>query len=397
MGEKIILFGSEIIGREAINYFGSENVECFCDNNIKNVGKIVEGRPVVSFDELLVCYKDAFVVVSASKNSYRAIEYQLEKNGIKRHIWYVSLRKWIQGESDINTFFGKWMYADKMTELRVRVEQYGIIDTLKQQVAFFKSHVDITTLLPATGELRDNQIKMTEVTKRFFDLVTGLGAEACLMSGNLIGAVRHKGYVPWDDDMDLAVMRKDLLLLIDYFKNSKRLYMSESLVDYTLQDLGKLLEKHPGEFVAYRRQNFLKIIYGTCTENMIGLDIWPFDYFDEEYTLEEYKSFLNDMWKEATPFQSIAERMEVIDKAIQSNRHISLERTAKIFPGPDNRLALQHVDKSEWIKTDITFPYKLMQYETEQFPVPQNPHEYLQFEYPNYMEFPDDVGIISHQ
>lgn len=122
-------------------------------------------------------------------------------------------------------------------------------------------------------ELTSEEIKKVE-----FDMLTyldylceQLGLKYYLMGGTLLGAIRHKGFIPWDDDIDVMMPREDYEQLVEYFLNNRtEIYQ---LADYRLINdysfpIGKLMDT---------RTKLVSNTVRTCTNAGAFIDIFPLD------------------------------------------------------------------------------------------------------------------------
>ena len=72
----------------------------------------------------------------------------------------------------------------------------------------------------ATGDLRIIQNANALLLKKLRKICDELDIKFWLHGGTLVGALRHSGFVPWDDDIDVAMMRKDFDLLLQYLERN---------------------------------------------------------------------------------------------------------------------------------------------------------------------------------
>ena len=71
---------------------------------------------------------------------------------------------------------------------------------------------------------REVQLGELEVLKKLDEICSQLNLRYFLTYGTLLGAVRHQGFIPWDDDVDVMMPRPDYEKLIEYLQfNEKEL------------------------------------------------------------------------------------------------------------------------------------------------------------------------------
>lgn len=240
---------------------------------------------------------------------------------------------------------------------------------------------------------------------RLLDILTEIdricrkhGIDYWLDGGNMLGAVRHGGFIPWDDDVDIAMRQEDLQRFIriapqelppSLFLQTQESDPSNNKPIVKVRDLDSFFVEAGDDFsLPYQKGLFV--------------DIFPF---------VDYPALPRGWVKKLARGYSVAYAI------LHTKHYYSLRSLAEFFFFGAKCVLIRAIwgilnvfcDKSTYMsyllknngygvmqRKDSIFPLGEIEFEGRKFKAPCNPDAYLTDLYKNYMEIPPEEKRVVH-
>lgn len=237
--------------------------------------------------------------------------------------------------------------------------------------------------------LKELQQRELQILKYFKNFCDNNRLNYFLAGGTLLGAVRHKGFIPWDDDIDVYMPYDDYKRFLEIYKDNEKYYLCDwSKNDNYVLQFAKLIDC-----------NTLLFHGGFPIQMQLGvfIDIFPLTGFPNEKEKLEKKwkenVSLNDEWLQYYIANDIL-------KNIRDTRKEIFEKKCTEYPiNNSNKIGAMHTFhiKDVWaIKHEYFADYTQVLFEDEYFKAPIGYKEYLTCRYGNYMQIPDEKNRLAH-
>lgn len=270
------------------------------------------------------------------------------------------------------------------------------LEKAQEQVAWFKKHADITTLKPATGYLKKKQQDLVEFSQDFFEKIKELNIKPFLIAGNLLGQIRNERFIPWDDDMDFGLMRKDYNVLIDFFKKTYK-YLEIDVCEKDYKEwVDQATKKYANQYVLFVYHNQIQISKGSSLIDRKAIDFFAFDYFKDDYSFEQHSTFLKEVSSELRDETlTIRDKYNII-KEKEKNYQYICDNSNHIYFGIDHMDSYKKSFNISWMDKSVILPLRHGVFEGHDYWIPNDSLSFIKYCYQDYKEFPADVGFTPH-
>lgn len=238
--------------------------------------------------------------------------------------------------------------------------------------------------------LEERKTIQLEMLKEIDAFCSANNIKYSLAFGTLLGAVRHKGFIPWDDDVDIMMPLPDMLRFKELFRSQTMKYYDLDNDKYFQFAFARIANTS-----TYRQTGLICKSYGVC------IDLYPVvaipsdiesqtSYFNKAQRLEKYSDFFNK-WRSRTirylPMKTIPFYHNSIQKLSNHLRYSCKYENSNMFyiiAGPIN---LHHI---------MTYNFDMfnrmvdMEFEGIKFQVISEYDKFLSLRYGDYMTPPPE-------
>ncbi len=264
-------------------------------------------------------------------------------------------------------------------------------------------------------ELQKLQNVQLEILKDFITLCEKYNLSYIMDGGSGIGVVRHQGFIPWDDDVDISMPRKDYNIFVAVLEKEMgdRYKILTPEIDERYACNVTKMQKRGTKFVPYISKDM------KC-DQCISIDIFPLDKVSKnkkQRSLQLKKTwilnkliFLCGTGEPIIPLEGISKKVASmiikITHRILKSLHVSPKTLYRILESEEQKY--NNTDSHyynnfrsiyashQFISEKELFPLKQMEFEGVIVNVPNEYHTYLTRIFGDYMQLPPEEKRVNH-